>query len=293
MIRELCEKIGFPSDATEELSAVLNKILSDEETADLLKKAQDVMYLGEGNDFNTVLAELTEKCGVHRYTVNMVFWLYAAIPLRYIYRQRGLDEQIYYDCMKDLLYKLNECKNVYGICGTFVDWFKLFYLCKRFALGRLEFERQPFALDSYKDILKKGDTVINMHIPSSGKLLPADVIDSFKKAYAMFSDEVREDGILVLHCNSWLLYTPMVAAACREGSNLKAFYDLFDIVEEVASDNYSNFWRAYNIQYTDGAFDKAPTDTTFRRDLLAFLKNGGKMGTGRGIILFDGEKIVK
>ena len=293
MIRELCEKIGFPSDATEELSAALNKILSDDETASLLRKAQDVMYLGAANDFNTLLAELTEKCGIHRYTVNMVFWLYAAIPLRYIYAQRGLDEQIYYDSMMDLRYKLKECKDVYGICGTFVDWFKLFYLCKRFALGRLEYERQPFALESYKDILKKGDTVINMHIPSSGKLLPEDVIESFKKAYAMFSDEVREDGILVLHCNSWLLYPPMVEAAYREGSNLKAFYDLFDIIEEAASDNYSCFWRAYNIPYAEGVFEKAPTDTSFRRDLLAFLKSGGMMGCGRGIILFDGEKIVK
>ena len=291
MIRELCEKIGFPTDDTDELSAALNKILANDGTSALLRKAQDVMYLGQGNDFNNVLAELTEKCGIHRYTVNMVFWLYCAIPLRYIYAQKGLDEEIYYASMMDLRYKLKECRDVYGVCGTFVDWFKLFYLCKRFALGRLEYERISFPLDDYKGIVKKGDTVINMHIPSSGRLLPDDVIASFKKAYEMFSDEVK-DGILALHCSSWLLYPPMAEETYRQGSNMRAFYEMFDVIEEAVSENNGNFWRVYNMQYTEGALEKAPADTTFRRDLLAYLKSGKKMGNGRGIILFDGEKIV-
>ena len=292
MIKDICEKIGFQDEATEELSAALAKILSCEKCADLLKKAQDTMYLSD-ESFNPVLEELTAACGLHRYTVNMVFWLYSAIPLRYIYKQRGLPEEIYLDSMKDLTYKLKECRDVYGICGTFVDWFKLFYLCKRFALGRLEYERKPFPFDAYKDILKKDDTVINMHIPSSGKLMPNDVIASLKKAYEFFSDEVREDGVLAFYCDSWMLYAPMAEAVYRDGSNMKAFYGLFDLINNWDSDTYPNFWRVYNMPYTEGAFDKAPTDTSFRRDLLTYLKNGGKMGSGRGIILFDGEKIIK
>ena len=292
MIRELCEKIGFPDDATEELMSALNKILACPCNAALLKKAQDTMYLGEANSFNEVLAELSEASGIHRYTVNMVFWLYCAIPLRYIYTQRGLGLDIYYDSLKDLRYKLYECKNVYGIWGTFVDWFKLFYLCKRFALGRLEYEKQSFVLDSYKDVLKKGDTVINMHIPSSGKLVPSEVIDSFKRAYEFFSDEVK-DGVLTLHCDSWMLYTPMVEAVCDKGTNMRAFYEMFDIIETRVANGYPNFWRVYNIQYDEGAFDRAPTDTTLRKKLLEYLKNGGEMGACRGIIRFDGENILK
>ena len=292
MIRELCERLEFPNEATDELSEALAKILASEKCAALLKKAQDTMYLSD-ESFNPVLEELTAACGLHRYTVNMVFWLYCAIPLRYIYQQRGISEEIYYASMKDLRYKLKECKDVYGICGTFVDWFKLFYLCKRFSLGRLEYERTSYPLDCYKDVLKKGNTVINIHIPSSGKLLPEDVTDSLKKAYAFFSDEVRADGILVFHCDSWMLYPPMAEAVYKDGSNMKAFYGLFDVVEDRASDAYPNFWRVYNMQYTEGAFDKAPTDTSFRKNLLEYLKNGGKMGAGRGIILFDGEKIIK
>lgn len=291
MIRELCEKLDFPKESTDELSSALDKILACPECAALLKKAQDTMYLSS-DSFNPVLEELTSACGLHRYTVNMVFWLYSAIPLRYIYQQKGLPEDIYYDSMKDLRYKLKECRDVYGICGTFVDWFKLFYLCKRFSLGRLEYERIAYPLDVYKDVLKKNDTVINIHIPSSGKLLPADVICSLKKAYSFFSDEVREDGVLVFHCDSWMLYAPMAEAVYKDGSNMKAFYELFDVIENRDSDSYPNFWRVYNMQYENGAFDKAPTDTSFRRNLLEYLKNGGKMGSGRGLILFDGEKIL-
>ena len=292
MIRELCDRLGFPESDTQTLCELLGKLMSDPATAEMLKKAVDTMYLGEGNSFNDVLCELTERCGAHRYTVNMVFWLYAAIPLRYVYKVKGLPEDVYYDSMKDLRYKLKECRDVYGICGTFVDWFKLFYLCGRFALGRLEFERIPYPLEGHSSV-KKGDTVINMHIPSSGKLLYGDVIESLKKAYGFFTDAVRSDGTIVFHCSSWMLHTPMVESVCREGSNMRAFYDLFEIVEVTDSDTYPNFWRVYNMPYADGAFDKAPVNTTLRADLLAYLKNGGKMGSGRGVILFDGEKIVK
>lgn len=292
MIRDLCEKLGFPCEDTEELCVALNKILSCPECAGLLKKAQDTMYLGEGNSFNDVLASLTEKCGLHRYTVNMVFWLYAAIPLRYVYAQKRLDLEIYYASMKDLRYKLKECRDVYGICGTFVDWFKLFYLCKRFALGRLEYERQPFALDFYKDILKKGDTVINMHIPSSGKLVPSDVLASLKKAYEFFADEVRADGTLVFHCDSWMLHTPMATAVYGDGSNMKAFYDLFDIIEVRNAESFSNFWRVFGMP-NGTEYSKAPTDTSLRRNIISYANDGGVFGSGRGIILFDGEKIIK
>ena len=291
MIKDLCEKIGFPEEAIAELSASLNKILACPKCSVMLREVQDAMYLdGAVSDRLDALAEAS---GINRYTVSMVFWLYSAIPLRYVYQQKGLPEDIYYDCMKDLLYKLNECKNVYGVWGAFTDWFKLFYLCKRFTLGRLEYERQPFALDAYKDILKKGDTVINMHIPSSGKLLPDDVIASLKKAYAFFSDEVRDDGILVFHCDSWMLHTPMVEGVYKDGSNMRAFYDMFDIIEVRNAETFSNFWRVFNIPYEEGAIEKAPTDTTLRRNMLAYMKNGGVFGSGRGIILFDGEKIIK
>lgn len=292
MIKEICEKIGFQDEATEELSAALAKILSCEKCADLLKKAQDTMYLSD-ESFNPVLEELTAACGLHRYTVNMVFWLYSAIPLRYIYKQRGLPEEIYLDSMKDLTYKLKECRDVYGICGTFVDWFKLFYLCKRFALGRLEYERQPFALDAYRDILKKGDTVINIHIPSSGRLLAEDVYASLKKAYAFFSEDVRDDGILVFHCNSWMLHPKMAEAVYKDGSNMRAFYDLFDVIDVTDAEYFTNFWRVFNMPYSEEAVAKAPTDTTLRRSILGYMKNGGVFGNGRGIILFDGEKIIK
>ena len=39
-------------------------------------------------------------------------------------------------------------------------------------------------------------------------------------------------------------------------------------------------------------FDKAPADTSLRRNILDMIKSGQNMGAGYGVILFDGENIV-
>ena len=38
--------------------------------------------------------------------------------------------------------------------------------------------------------------------------------------------------------------------------------------------------------------DELPTDTSVRRNYVRLMKEVGKAGWGRGLILFDGEKIV-
>ena len=292
MIHDLMILAGFPDDAVAELDAACCRITADPKTLAMLADAADAMFLAPDDSFLEKMKALSEASGVHRYVSDMVFWLYGARQLRYIYGVNGLPEDFWRGVLVDLRCKLNECRNVYGINGTFVNWYRAFYQLKRYAVGRLEYDVTAWSGEPYGNYLKDGDFCYNCHIPSNGKLSPELVLDSLKRLREFSLDKLK-DGLLPVKCSSWLLYPTMIEI-CAEHSNMRRFFDLFDIYKVWKNGNpYSDFWRVYNMIYEGPeTLDKVPTDTTFRRSLKKYIENGGEMHNGMGVLIFDGEKIV-
>ena len=189
----------------------------------------------------------------------------------------------------DVRCKLEEHHSVSGRWGTMLfGWYaRLFNACI-IKLGRLEFEPINYRWETPYAGIQKGDPVLNVHIPSTGPLLMEDVMDSFKKAYQFFG--YKEPMPVVVA--SWMLYPPMCDAVLKEGSNLKKFYDLFQLVEECEDPENKDFWRIFHMDYADDVLDKVPTDTSLQRGIYEYMKSGRNMGIGRGALLFDGEKVI-
>ena len=291
MIRKICEKLEFPQEATEYLESGLHAIMKDAYLSDMFFEAMDDYFSDDGTKCDGLIVEISGRSGIHVFTIDMIFLLMCARPLRYIYKQKGLSEEIYWDTMCDMRYKLIECKKMYGIWGTFVfSWFRGFFFCERFKLGRLQYERRRFSFEDHRGILKEGDTVYNCHIPSCGPLTPESVIDSLKRAYAFFADEL-EDGILPICCHSWMLYPP-TAELYPKGSNLRAFYDMFSILSEKPNESNSDFWRIFYKSFSPEMLDTIAPETSLQKNFLEYLKTGALMGSGNGVLLFDGEKII-
>ena len=291
MIRETAEKLNFPPEAIEEFYNVYKGIVEKPEHCTRFNRAMDRFYTEAGNGFLEELTALAEESGFHPQQVDMTFLLAAAQPLKYFYHHNNIPEEIYWDSMEDLRYKLMENKKNYDRWGTFVTfWFQGFFWCERFKLGRLQYEKKLFKYPEYRGI-KEGDRVFNCHIPSSGPLTPEAVMDSLKKAHAFYKDELK-DGILPVVCNSWLLYTPFMGEVFPEGSNLWEFNKMFTHLREVDDPNCSNFWRIFDQEYDPATLKNAPADTGLRRRLKAFLEAGNPMGSAYCILLFDGEKII-
>jgi len=60
-----------------------------------------------------------------------------------------LTDELFWDTIADLKFKLIECHDVYGIWGTFVaSWYPWFYTMHRFKLGRLQYEAVHFSGDT-------------------------------------------------------------------------------------------------------------------------------------------------
>lgn len=305
MIREIGERLGFPAEASSYLEDTLKELSRNFGIIDEMSIAMDNYFCKNDNKYAEILENIAKKSGVNRYTVDMVFLLLATKPLYYIYKQKNIPENIYWDTITDLKYKLIECKDVYGVWGMFtIPWFKWYYSCDRFSLGRLQYEKFIFEKGEESNLMrlgetaykaeiengyrgiKYGDILYNCHIPSSGPLREEDVIDSFKKAYKFYN----VDGMMIIVCNSWLLYPPHYEVY-PENSNLRRFADLFDITGSWENENNPDLWRVFNTTSTD--YENLPENTTLQKRFKKYLVDGNKMGNGFGVILFDGEKIIK
>ena len=139
--------------------------------------------------------------------------------------------------------------------------------------------------------LKKGDRVINIHIPSSGAMTDEMRLESYKKAYEFFKKDGEKN--LVFVCYSWLLY-PALENIYPKGSNLYNFFKEFDIISEEVHPvlPFTNAWRVYYKDYY-GDNSVLTENTTLERNISNWLKGGNKIGGGYGVIVFDGEKILK
>lgn len=289
MITEFGQLAGFPPEASRFLENCFDRLLSDKEIRNDMYFAMDNFFCKDDEKYLEILDFIATKNICHKYCVNMIFFIICSAPLKYIYKQKGFSDELYQATISDLGYKLKECRDLYDIWGTFVpEWFKGFYRCKRFKLGRLQYEKIEFPFDNYKGIIQKGDFVYNCHIPSGAPLKERDVLDSLQKAYRFYYSELQGKSMPVV-CRSWLLYPPHYKLF-PENSNLRRFYQLFDVIDRNESKNNSNFWRIFSMEYNNDP-DSWPEHTTLQKNFKKFISEGNCMGNGFGVLLFDGNKI--
>ena len=294
-IKKYTEVLDFPAGAQ---SAFLRLEKNFGENAEAKQSFDQLIskFMTEKTAFSEIeepLKPMAEQFAVSIYTVDMVFLLACLPNLSEKYRKANLPESLFRETMMDLKYKLLECKTVHDVWGIFVaGWYPEFYHLERFALGRFQYECAGFDCDHYeKDgfLLKRGDNVINFHIPSSGAMTKDIRMDSYRKAYQFYEKE-RINGVLPMVCDSWLLF-PEHNNMLPDSSNIRSFMSDFTILRQSEEYNFSNGWRVYGKENLEPICD-LPENSSLERGYKKLLLAGKKSGGGYGLILFDGEKIL-
>ena len=292
-IKYFMEKIEFPQEAQEVFLNLCRKIEHVTGHREKLKELADRFMSGETDGVYDELDVLAETMNVHSYTMSLMLMLWCGEELLVKYKEEEIPEEIYWDSMSDLKFKLMECYQVYGIWGTFVrSWYPGFYQMTRFALGRLQYEYSDFKLNRYEvdgNILKKDDRVINMHIPSSGSFSKEKRLDSYKRAFEFYKDDFGGKPIPMV-CNSWLLY-PQHREFLPEHLNIRSFMEDFTYIESETEEKFENAWRVFGKESMK-APNELPQNTSLQKAYAEHLMAGGKTGSGYGIFFFDGEKIL-
>ena len=221
--------------------------------------------------------------GVHPYTSGLLIFMCMTKHLKELYIERGISLDIYKKSVLDLKYKLDECKTVRGIIGSFVAWwFPGFFDLTRFGLGRLQFEVSNFGHEYEKNghKLTKDSKAIGIHIPRDGTPFDeASCIEAYKMAKEFFKEVEGEEKPFI--CHSWLLY-PKLKDVLPRTSNVYRFLTSFDIFAYKNDKSRKDLWRLFDTMEQNP--DKLPADSSLRRAIVDHLKNGGTLGSGHGIL---------
>lgn len=298
-IADLMVKLNFPENAVKEFTRVEKRLDDDPEFGREFDIAYNSYMYPTACNLNMALAAITrlaEKYGENVLTMEFVFVMNCTEEVLNRYRMLGIDEEIFWESVDDLRCKLIECIDCEEVCGTFVaGWNDGFLRMTRFALGRFQFEKSCFTHEGgfvTKSGLKieQDSMIINFHIPSSGIPLTDEVrLDAYKKAYEFFKDGF--DGPVIFCCSSWLLF-PKHREFLPENSNILRFMDDFELVEWSEEDDFHNGWRVFGKD-SDLPVEQLPEKTSLQKAYKKWLVDGNKAGHGYGIIVFDGEKIVR
>ena len=258
---------------------------------DLFYKVDDLEF----TDITRNLHKISDDLGVSRHTTGFLYYVALTRYLPELYKKKGIDESVMWDSLWDFKYKHDECMELHGVPGFFANgWFYEFLRARLFKLGRLEFHiitynSDPVTINGTE--IKRGDSVINIHIPSSGESFASEVrYESYHKAYHFFKDVFGKD-IKLFYCHSWLLF-PKNEEILGEKSNIVSFLrDFRNVKSALYDDPRDNMWRIFG-KYGEAPIEDLPRDSSLRRAYADYLASGAHPGHGVGVFLWDDENRV-
>lgn len=280
IITDFFEDVDFEKEGREYLEPLFSKLCENDDFLSI-KRIYEKDMLDKDAFMNSV-DKLSEKTGIHNYTVGLLCLILLTGELKKKYSLNGYGMDLYRHTIIDLRYKANECFEVKGVWGTFVaDWLFKYFLLGRFAFGRLQHEL--FEVPEQFVPLTKTKTAVKIHIPRSGEPLTPESID---KSLAVAKQFFGFDGTIPVVCSSYLLYDKLLPLYPSE-SNLKRFAERFTILSQTddAPGDYPNMWRLFDMDYT-GNIDDYPENSRLHRAVKQYLKDGGITGVALGFFFF-------
>ncbi|ABX42776.1 acyltransferase domain-containing protein [Lachnoclostridium phytofermentans] len=289
------EKYDYPKQAIKDLLSSYQTLLSNQDAYSIFEAIVKQYELDDRfiiKNCYPQLEEVASKTNLSPYTIYLLFFLSLSKITKEKYIAKNYSIEIFYESMADLKYKMLECYKINNIYGNRVPWWEDgFFDLTRVALGRLQYEivEQDTTLVIGGHLISKGDSVINMHIPSSGPLTVQDCMDSFCKA-AEFYKEYFKERPTVFVCHSWLLF-PHHLEFLPKDSNILNFMKLFTIYNTEFDEKKSDLWRIfYNEE--NKPISELPRTTSLQRAYADWLLNSKPVGCGKGIFLFQDGKII-
>ena len=300
-MNEMFEKLNIRKDALEYFTKLEEKIMADEKLNEIISNAAyDCMTDNEINFGKciTVANENAAKIGEHSYTMQYLMALRCLPYLRELYnKNEKLTEEMFWQGADDLRCKLNECLEMHGIYGSFVaGWFGSFLNMSRISLGRFQYILKYYEAETFKTpyghIIKKGEPIVEFHIPSSGVPLTDEVRnDSYRRAWEFYKDIVGSNRV-ILRCTTWLLY-PENYRFLPEKSNIIKFMDDFDLAFYSHFKEFRGKWRLFG-KSSEKPIEEWDEKTSLQRAYKKRLLEGKPSGDAMGfIIMEDGVNVTK
>lgn len=263
-MKDFIEKIGIENELAKKVLPLCEK----DSTKALVEKCVEKFEI------------LLTKDDLTRLAVCLV---YANTVTKAEFQRLNIPAHIFYATMADIAIWCENNDNK-GLKNTF--WIKNHLTCQLFRIGRLQFQLYPCknkTLDYSKLPFDYGENLIYIHIPQGEKLFYPDCVNSIKWAKDFFADLFPEYNYTYFFCESWLLFEDnwmFMMPNC----NILQFQSLFNIAYNVTNDHQA-IERIFGKRHLVKSL--YPNRTSLQKATVDFIKHGGKLGEGIGIIHKD------
>ena len=278
----------FPRIHMEEEAAAVFTQCAERISAEERKLICEKFFAGESiRDFAD---ELAAKIKIPYETVILTCYLLLSEKTREDYRQVGWPEKVFYDtfCDYSLWAKVGYRKHgYYGMPREHAPWLEKHLRRQLVRLGRLQFEPSVFEEEEYHGrmvSLKKGDPVLNVHIPEGYPFTAELRHDSYRRAVEFF-------GTNLFACETWFFYAEH-RNMLKPTSNIIQFMDEFTILSQHSYPEGPDLWRVFGFL---DSYDPAnlPRETSFQRAYADHLAKKWETGCGYGIMLYEDGKCMR
>lgn len=281
------KKFGIGNESLSTVLGYLEKVSAQD--FERLRAIYTLEYPIKLEQMENLLNQIVEKTLLIKRQVNLlgVLCLLQVLETRLV--NKSVPREIIDNTIIDAVYKMKECKRVYGYEGLMqFSWFKAILEERCFGIGRLQFEIEEFRLERYEkdgNLVVKGQPSLSVHIPGSGKEFSEKACkDAYRGAVAFFKKFFPNvfSGAIAFTSWTWLLW-PNNNLIMNENSNILRFQKDFDIIEEdLYKTNDSIAWRIFGVEKIEEV-DTLPENTNLQKKAKEYIKNGNLLGWGFGV----------
>lgn len=192
---------------------------------------------------------------------NLLSFLYFSDALCSKYSSLGIDRDIFIDTLEDLVRWTDIWSEIKGelYLGE-LEWLWHIFTLRIVKLGRLQFCTKVLIEDIESFGLKKGDPVLDVHIPAAGPLDTEECIKSFRLAESFYPRFFPDFKFKCFTCHSWLL-DRSIEDLLPTDSNIIRFGRLFEIVKNSPSRAILSYVLRWKI--TDEQLSNVLTKSSF------------------------------
>lgn len=213
---------------------------------------------------------------------NFLYYLYFCEEMEKAYREKGIPEEVFLDSVKDLVTWTDIWSDLKGELHLGeIDWLWHIFTLRIIKLGRLQYNRASARADAPERGVKKGDPVLNIHIPARG---PLD-FDECKRSLGMAKDFYKkyypEFEYKCFTCHSWLLDTTL-GDILKPESNILKFQTIFNITALDPSRAILSYTVRWKIK--DEELKSAECKSSFANRVKDEYLAGRRFFAGYGII---------
>ena len=262
IIEKWYRRLGFPKEYDAEFYAALKRY-----------HISDAITIGT--------YDLSEKDGKR----NLLSFLYLCEELERKYAERGLPEEVLLATLGDLLLWTDAWSDVKGelYLGE-LPWLAQTMRMRLFRIGSLEFMANKAHGDCEALGLRRGDPIVEVHIPSGADLSPEACRASLDAARSFFARYEPDYHFSHFTCHSWLL-DPALDRLLPQTSNIICFRDLFTPISADESDAALRYVFRWNT--TRRSLRNAVASSSFAERMKKYVLGGGVLHEAFGAIRIE------